>query len=1425
MVVNGGALQLQNSLTGAGNFTVSGPLILNGNGPTGNGALENVFGTATIAGTITLNTAATIGVTAGTLIENGVISGPGDLTKAGGGTLNLNAANTYTGNTILANGVTTVSTNALVFGVNVGSVTTARSTEPPSPTQIINGVSGGIFGAKTLILNGTGFAGYNLAGALVITNPNTTQTWMGNVVLNPGASIGVASGSTLILDGIVSGPGDLTKVGAGTLTLPAAETYTGNTVVNDGTLSIQTAGTILGSPNLYINAGTTLLIDNNVNGNTTSVILGNRIGATAGLTLNAGTLNFIGNPGTGGSVNGVEAGGAVTTTQTFGTLTLGAGSSLLQTGYTTAPNAGSISTLTAANLVRNTGATVNFQANSGGLAGAAYVGSSFNKVVFTAAPTTVGDNGGILPYAVVSNNFATGEDFATYDNGNNTIAAFSGYAPSIGAAGPNDTVKLTAAETLTTSKTINGLLLVGGTVGEAGFTLTLASGGLAATTTNSASLTNTVIGGTLAFGTAEGVINTVNNGSNVATLLLNSSTTGSGGLTVGGTGINTLPSSSTVTGSSTLAGGTLNLGNGSALGTGTLNLISAIIQGLAAIIVPNTLVLNNSTLTIAGNQNLFFTGNATLSDTNTAAGTFTNTLIVTSTAVTQFSGNLGGSGSLTIGNTGSLTAYSNGTVALSGTNTYSGGTYVAGPTFYNLNTGSPGSLNSPYGTVANGPTVVVGSNSAFGTGTLTLGGATILSDANGHILTNALVFNGPVIFGGSSFGGTSATNGNLILSGNGLLTGLNLVQTLNTTTLSGNLSGPGGIVAAGAGTLILTGTNTFTGGAVLNSAGGGIPVDFINTGGAATMNAVPFNTATPITARVDGVIYYPNSTGFTTNGGNVVPSNVPSTNVAGLWTGYIDIVAPGTYTFGLNSGAGSQLLVDGQIVVDNDGRHPLAAGPTTATINLTAGLHSFQVKYFQTNLAGAGILVLYQGPDTGNQLIPIPSSALSTSLGTAGTLQIASAAALGSGPIELSNGVLQANAAVTFTNPVAFTGGPLPLVLTGSNMSFNGANVLTSTTSLATANTLVGNTALSINSGTTVTLTGDLAGTAGLTLTNQPVIAGTTTYTGGGTLVVNAPLTYSGPTTVSSGTLSVGGASGNGALVNTTATSAVQNFNILGATGGTFTLTFNGYTTAALAYNVSLTGGPTATASLQNALNALPSIAGVNGSVTVTGTVTTNYLITFGGALAGTAVPLLTYNLAGLSGGTNVKAQVATMTGGSPGLTINSGGTVTLDNTVANNPNRLNATATVALNGGTLNVFGTNNAATTATLGALTLASGSSTINSVAGSGTGTIVVTAASLTRNVGATVNFTGANLGSASNQIIFTTPPTLTGTTQPAGTGLLPYATVNGTELATYGTTGVITYTGTGTAYSTTVSGAGRFRERQPGGERHRHGPPGH
>ncbi|MBP9913915.1 MAG: autotransporter-associated beta strand repeat-containing protein, partial [Opitutaceae bacterium] len=147
-------------------------------------------------------------------------------------------------------------------------------------------------------------------------------------------------------------------------------------------------------------------------------------------------------------------------------------------------------------------------------------------------------------------------------------------------------------------------------------------------------------------------------------------------------------------------------------------------------------------------------------------------------------------------------------------------------------------------------------------------------------------------------------------------------------------------------------------------------------------------------------------------------------------------------------------------------------------------------------------------------------------------------------------------------------------------------------------------------------------------------------------------------------------------------------------------------------------------------------------------------------------------------------------------LAVKDGGTFTLDNGSTNNTNRVNNSATVSLNGGTLSLLGrTGNNNTTETVGALTLAGGANTVNAQYGDSSGSAQLTSASLTRSAGATVDFTntGGTLGTTGDnpRIIFTANPTLT-------SAVLGYATVNGTAFAGYNATnGIVAVAGTNTA----------------------------
>jgi hypothetical protein len=103
-------------------------------------------------------------------------------------------------------------------------------------------------------------------------------------------------------------------------------------------------------------------------------------------------------------------------------------------------------------------------------------------------------------------------------------------------------------------------------------------------------------------------------------------------------------------------------------------------------------------------------------------------------------------------------------------------------------------------------------------------------------------------------------------------------------------------------------------------------------------------------------------------------------------------------------------------------------------------------------------------------------------------------------------------------------------------------------------------------------------------------------------------------------------------------TSEVQSVTITGTpTGGTFTLSFDGTTTAPIAYNA-----PAAT--VQAALLALPSLRA--GDVVVTGSAGGPYTLTFGGDFSAEDVTALTASAGGLTGGTTPAIVIATPTPG-----------------------------------------------------------------------------------------------------------------------------------------------------------------------------------
>jgi autotransporter-associated beta strand protein len=141
----------------------------------------------------------------------GVISGTGSVTKSGAGALTLSGANTYSGDTIISAGRLVVgSPTAIPSDPDKGNVTVDGTLDLNGKDVTLNGLSG-----SGTVTSGTG-AGITLT---VGGNDQTSQF------------------SGLIEDG-AAGPVALSKIGAGTLTLAATNTYSGGETVSGGTLLV-----------------------------------------------------------------------------------------------------------------------------------------------------------------------------------------------------------------------------------------------------------------------------------------------------------------------------------------------------------------------------------------------------------------------------------------------------------------------------------------------------------------------------------------------------------------------------------------------------------------------------------------------------------------------------------------------------------------------------------------------------------------------------------------------------------------------------------------------------------------------------------------------------------------------------------------------------------------------------------------------------------------------------------------------------------------------------------------------------------------------------------------------------------------------------------------------------------------------------------
>ena len=241
--MNGGNIDAKNSLGAGDRLDVTGVI-----------TASNAT-TSTIDGRLGMNndTAKSIVVDAGATLDIDAILSNGGFVKTGTGTLELSGANTFTGDAQIDAGIVRVNNN-LGLGASAG-ITKVTGTGAQLRLENVN------IANETLQISGTGIAN---DGAL--RSESGTNTWGGNISMTGNAEIETATGSSLTVNGGITGSGT-------TLTVDSIGSTTFNGVNTFGTLNKTGSGTLtVTNTNTYatanISAGTFALGASNILSNT-----------------------------------------------------------------------------------------------------------------------------------------------------------------------------------------------------------------------------------------------------------------------------------------------------------------------------------------------------------------------------------------------------------------------------------------------------------------------------------------------------------------------------------------------------------------------------------------------------------------------------------------------------------------------------------------------------------------------------------------------------------------------------------------------------------------------------------------------------------------------------------------------------------------------------------------------------------------------------------------------------------------------------------------------------------------------------------------------------------------------------------------------------------------------------------------------------
>ena len=1088
---------------GAGTLILGGANNYTGDTTISSGVLQVGAGgnSGTISGNVA-NSGALVFNRLDAISYSGLISGTGSLTQNGPGVLALTGNNSYAGATTISAGAINIQHANALGGTGAGT-----TVQTGAALQIQGGITTAV---ETLTLSGNGVSNdgalrnmsgnntysgaVNLAGSSRINSDSGSLTLTGGVNAAGQNVIFGGEGTMAVASSIATGNGSVTKDGTGTLALNGNNTFTGGVIINGGALQVGHPGAL-----------------NNSSQNS----------VTFGDAVPAGTkLQLFGNSVTVSGLNtGATPGGAVVENghgSTNSVLTVNNAADNTFAGVIQNGGAGTLG------LVKTGSAVLNLSGNNSYGGGTTIDAGTVKAATNTALGTGAVVNKGNL-YA--ANGVTLGNGIVINSNSSSGTGTVSW---NMGTASPSS---------------IDGAKLSGGTITQVSNngTTTLLSSSAASSGYTGASGTNNaetaVFTGSFNIASSTGLEFTLTPQAGQSITFTNfqagmrSTATGplNWGLYSNSDAYSTALQSGGITNTSTwtLVGGSPAFSQAASTGSLSFRLYAYGSSATNATAGTANWRVDDMTLTysyVLGAGALASLGTADSAATVTLTGPITLNGGVNLQSATGSKVIISGNISDGVGSN-PVVINSPGTVQLSGNNSYGGGTTL-----------SSGQLN-------------INSSTALGTGLFVINGGAINNTSGGLVTltaANPLQWNGDFTFLGSS--SLNLGNGPLTLGND-----ITVTISQNVLTAGGGISGSHSITKQGAGTLLLTGTNSYTGNTNIGSGGG---LEFDNAaalGSSSTSNvylgAHSFLRYTgSLSSTVQQNVDVANETGtlINTGGGTLILSGTLTKTGTILQFGGGNFNVTG-HIVGNTGSFNSDLVVNtgSNVILSSTNNY---SGPTYVNSSSTLSNGITDALPVDTTII-LGDTASYSGPGTYN--LGGYNQSVSSIQATAGSSNVITNNGAGTSILTLT-GVTTTYSNSNYAGIIKDGSGAVALEVTGGTHMLSGNNTYTGGT------TISGSSSLSTGTLVVQNISGSGTGTGPMTVNQYGIL------TSGNTGVINSYVRVNSNGVLSGiGTVSPG--AGNSLTVSNSATVDPSTLNDPDGIVGTLNVDLSSAATATFA--------------------------------------------------------------------------------------------------------------------------------------------------------------------------------------------------------------------------------------------------------------------